>query len=345
MSSAHIVGALARPLPLDLAALTGIAERRVRDRRPGTGEDSLALAVRAALDCLASSRHRAEDLDVVISASITRYRGERMQWEPALALEVCREIGAVRALYFDVSNACAGMMTGVSVLDHLIRSGQVRNGLVVSGECATTVAETAQREITGLRDPRLASLTVGDAGAAVVMDLAEPGAPDRVHYAQLMTSARFARLCTARPSDLAPGMTMHTDSAELHGNDVVGQWPALYRNLLDRLGLAFDDERFDFLIPHQVSSGFVERVRQAGERELGPMPPMLTVLDRYGNTASTSLFVTLHDHLRGRAGTGPAKYLVVVSASGVVMGVVSVTVSPAAVRAGLAGATGAAVVV
>ncbi|MFE9258184.1 3-oxoacyl-ACP synthase III family protein [Streptomyces sp. NPDC006879] len=328
VSSSQVVAGLTHPLQVDLAALTGISNRRVRDRSPDSGEDSLGLALSAARRCLARSRYRAQDLDVVISTSITRFRGERMQWEPSLALQVCREIGAAGARSFDLSNACAGMMTGVTVLDRMIRAGQVRNGLVVSGECATTVTETAQKELSGLRDPRLASLTVGDSGAAAVLDPAAPGGSDRIHYVQLMTSSRFARLCTALPSEHAVGMTMHTDSGSLHGEDVVRQWPSLYRNVLDQLGLEFEKEGFDYLIPHQVSAQFVERVKAVGEHAFGPMPPALKVLDRYGNTASTSLFVTLHDHLRERRGAGPTKYLIVVSASGVVMGVASATVSP-----------------
>jgi 3-oxoacyl-[acyl-carrier-protein] synthase-3 len=34
---------------------------------------------------------------------------------------------------FDVSNACAGMLTGVTILNNWIRQGIVERGLVVSG--------------------------------------------------------------------------------------------------------------------------------------------------------------------------------------------------------------------
>ena len=78
---------------IDLEALTGIRERRVCS----DGEDSFTLAVAAARDCLAHSRHRPEDIEMLISASISKYKGGlRQQLEPPLSLAIKREIGARR---------------------------------------------------------------------------------------------------------------------------------------------------------------------------------------------------------------------------------------------------------
>ena len=69
----------------------------------------------------------AEDLDVLIVASITRYVGGlRMQLEPPLSSSLKEALGARRAMSFDLSNACAGMMTGVFLLNDLIRQGRIR---------------------------------------------------------------------------------------------------------------------------------------------------------------------------------------------------------------------------
>ena len=56
---------------IDLEALTGIHERRVC----ADGEDSFTLAVAAARDCLAHSHHPPEDIEMLISASISKYKG------------------------------------------------------------------------------------------------------------------------------------------------------------------------------------------------------------------------------------------------------------------------------
>ncbi|MEV3853756.1 3-oxoacyl-[acyl-carrier-protein] synthase III C-terminal domain-containing protein [Streptomyces sp. NPDC050095] len=328
VTSERLIAELDCPVRVDLAALTGIRERRVRRAPPDGADDSYLFALRAARDCLSRSRYRPRDLDVVISASITRlHEGPRMRWEPSFAALLCRETGAASALHFDLSNACAGMFSGVLVLDRMIKAGTVRNGMVVSGECVTTITDTALREITGLRDKRLASLTVGDSASAVIMDAATDDAPDRVHYVEQMTSGSFARLCLAGPSGPHTGMSMFTDSRALHDTSVMEQWPALYRAFLARTGRPFTPGDFDHLIAHQVSRSFIDRVKEAGEKGVGPMPPMLSSLERYGNTASNSLFVTLHDHLASRS-EGPSTYLLVASASGFVAGFMALTISP-----------------
>src|SRR6266540_6159157 len=74
---------------IDLERLTGIHERRVSDGH----ENSLTLAVGAAADCLSRSRHRPEDLEVVMSCSITKYRDDLVQWlEPPMSVVVAQAI-------------------------------------------------------------------------------------------------------------------------------------------------------------------------------------------------------------------------------------------------------------
>src|SRR5690349_9122773 len=107
---------------IQLERLTGIHERRV----VGPGENSLTLATGAARDCLSHSRHQASDIEMLISTSITRSRGRFAQsFEPAMSLSVKQAIGATHAMNFDISNACAGMLTGVFILQDFIARGEI----------------------------------------------------------------------------------------------------------------------------------------------------------------------------------------------------------------------------
>ena len=96
---------------IDLERLTGIRERRV-----SVGDDdSFTLAVAAAQDCLSRSAQPASTLDVVINCSITKYRDGLTQWlEPTMSGAIAEAVGATRAMTFDLSNACAGMLSGVN---------------------------------------------------------------------------------------------------------------------------------------------------------------------------------------------------------------------------------------
>lgn len=122
LTTDELMGSTRHRTRIDLERLTGIRERRV-----SVGdEDSLSLATTAARDCLARSGRRAEDIDLVVSCSITKYRDGLVQWlEPPTSLAVARAIGAVNATTFDLSNACAGTLTGVLVANNWVRRGAI----------------------------------------------------------------------------------------------------------------------------------------------------------------------------------------------------------------------------
>jgi 3-oxoacyl-[acyl-carrier-protein] synthase III len=313
--------------PFDLQEITGIENRRVGDSRPDNYEDSFVLARRAADDCLARSRYAAADLDVVISASITRFRGTSQYFEPSFARMLANELGARSAIHFDVSNACAGMLTGVIVLDRMIKTGAVRNGIVVSGERITTISDTAVKEIDEPYDPQFGSLTVGDSAAAVIIDESTDLA-DRIDHIEMLTCAEYSHLCIGKPSDQNQGVALYTDNAQMHKSERMAIWPTFYRDVAAKRGLTFADERYDYVIHHQVGTRFLAKMARTGEQVLGtPMPKQLTVVEQYGNTSSTSHFVVMYEHLKsGRIGHG-TKLLLVPAASGLVIGCLSATVS------------------
>ncbi|WP_308365608.1 MULTISPECIES: 3-oxoacyl-[acyl-carrier-protein] synthase III C-terminal domain-containing protein [unclassified Streptomyces] len=313
---------------MDVERITGVVERRVCDPDPAAGEDSFAMALSAARDCLAASRYEAADLDIVISASITRFKdGGRFYFEPSFAASLSRELGSRSAIHFDVSNACAGMLTGVYVLDRMIRSGAVRNGMVVSGEQATRVADTAARELTGSYDPQFASLSVGDSAAAVIMDRSTDEA-DRIHYIDLMTCSEYSHLCMGMPSDHTQGIALYTDNKKMHNKERLALWPSFHGDLLAKAGRDFASEEFDYIIQHQVGTRFIEYVNQMGEAAFGtPMPTSLAVVERFGNTATTSHFLTLREHLAAGTAERGSTFLLVPAASGVVTGALSATIT------------------
>lgn len=62
----------------------------------------------------------------MISCSITKFHGGLTQLlEPSMSGAVAQVIGAEKAMTFDLSNACAGMLTGVTVANNWIRQGSI----------------------------------------------------------------------------------------------------------------------------------------------------------------------------------------------------------------------------
>ena len=115
-----------------------------------------SLATSAALNCLDKAQRTAASVDVVIGCSITKFRGGLTQWvEPTMSSAVARAIGAAQAMTFDLSNACAGMLTGVTVANNWIRQGTVERALVVSGEYISQLGQNAARHIRNIMSKSL----------------------------------------------------------------------------------------------------------------------------------------------------------------------------------------------
>lgn len=328
MSTPELLSRMEKAPEFDLFKITGMAERRVADDTGDSPEDCLTMAVSAARECLGRSRYSADEIDIVISCSISRTTdGRRHQFEPSFARRIAGELGADRAIHFDVSNACAGMMTGVYLLDRMIRSGEVRNGLVLSGEHITPIAFTAAREMEDSRDPQFASLSVGDSAVAVLVDRATDDA-DVIHDIELMTCSEYSHLCLGMPSDDTGDLAMYTNNKEMHAEDRLALWPAFHRDRLAADGRRFADEGYDFVVQHQVGSRFVDYMNHVGESTFGtPMPESLSVVEKFANTATTSHYLVLHQALMERRIPRGSKILMVPAASGVVTGFLSATVS------------------
>ena len=314
---------------VNLERLTGIRERRVC----AEGEDSLTLAAAAAEECLRHSSYAAGDLEMLICASISKFAdGLEQVFEPALALLVRDAIGAHRAVAFDVGNACAGVMTGVYILTDFIARGVISRGMVVSGEYITSLSENAVPTVRSLLSRQLASLTVGDCGAAVIVERAPDDGSGALTTSGFVTVAQYSGLCIGTPCERGPGGEMVTQARKLHDAGVAASEPVLTQLLRD---WPVDPAEIDWVIPHQTSSRAIRAGQVTLSRHFGARPRNVVVnVEEYGNTASTSHFLALYGHLReGRFRSGD-NILLIALASGLVMGCVAFTMDHLADRYG-----------
>ncbi|HEY7415814.1 MAG TPA: amino acid adenylation domain-containing protein, partial [Ktedonobacteraceae bacterium] len=188
VSTDDIMKGCAKPIRFPLARLTGIKNRRMA----GETEFSIDLAKKAIADCLANSKYNPEDIDMVVSGSISRYNHPDMgfDFEPNTSVQLKHYFGFKNAVVFDLDNACTGLFTAAYIVDAFIQAGIIRRGLVVSGEYITNILVTAQREVEGFMDSRLPCLTVGDAGAAMILERA-PDKKAGFHAFDLFTLGRY----------------------------------------------------------------------------------------------------------------------------------------------------------
>jgi len=305
---------------IDLERLTGIRERRV-----SVGdEDSYSLATGAALDCLDKAQCDASSLDAVISCSITKFHGGlTQQVEPTMSSAVATAIGAGNAMTFDLSNACAGMLSGVTVANNWIRQGSIERALIVSGEYISQLGQNAAAHIRTIMSKELASLTLGDAGAALLLERAPTGNAG-IKMAGFTTVADYSRLCIGYPKGSDPGARMFTDARGIQ-QAAMSNTPMLLDEVLDAVGISIHE--IDHVITHQTSARAIRKGMARMSEVFGDNPrhDAVITVDRYGNTASTTHTVALIEELQARHIQPGETVALIALASGLEIGVVLVT--------------------
>lgn len=319
VSTEDVVRGCRKKIRFPLERMTGIKSRHVA----GETEFAIDLAKQAITKCLATSRYGPGDVDVLISASIARCDGPVLwiSYEPSTSLRLKKHFGFDKALVFDIASACSGMFAAINVVDALLHLGVIKCGLVVSGEYISHLATTAQKEIEELLDSRLACLTLGDSGAAIMLEAAS-SAGVGFDAIDLRTFGRYAEYCVAGPTEREHGGAIMftnalklTDAAARYGSD----------HALETLRRAgWSSDTFQHLIMHQTSrtalTGATRAINRVMKSRVCHEGNTIDNLERRGNTATTSHFVALADCIRsGRIRSGD-RVIFAVSGSGLTVG-------------------------
>ncbi|UCC47645.1 MAG: ketoacyl-ACP synthase III [Gemmatimonadota bacterium] len=259
---------------------TGIRERRIAGDEVGVAQ----MGCYAAQNALEEAGLAPSDVDALIVSTATPDR-----LLPATACDVQAMLGADRAVAFDVGGACSGWLYALSVAHGLIAAGQI--------ETALCVAPEKMSAITDWRD-RATCVLFGDAaGAAVVVPSEEEGRGVLASY--MRSDGTLAELLyrppasTEVPVDVAE-IVMRDGYIRMAGREV---FKAAVRSMceavdavLEQAGISKDE--VDLLIPHQANIRIIEATaKYAGV----PLERVWVNVDRYGNTSSASVPVSLHE--------------------------------------------------
>ncbi len=243
---------------------TGIEERRIADDATNTSD----MAYAAALKALEDAKLTAEDIDLIIVATVTPDAPF-----PSVACIIQERLGASKAAAMDLGAACAGFMYGMVTAKQFIESGTYKHVLVVGTEKLS--------KITDWKDRNTAVL-FGDGAGAVVMGQVSEGR---------------GVLSFELGADGTGAKHLYQDEyIIMNGREVfkfaVRQMAESSVNVIEKAGLQKED--VDFLIPHQANI----RIMEASRQRLGlPEEKMSKTIKKYGNTSSSSIPIALAEEV------------------------------------------------
>lgn len=258
---------------------TGIKERRISE-----GEDTSKIAAKAAKVALDRSGIKAEEIDLIIVATLTPD-----MCTPSVACIVQKELGACNAMAFDINAACSGFIYGVQVAYSMINTNhEYRNVIVVGAETLSKIMDWEDRGTCVL---------FGDGGGAVVISKEKSPKGKKINF--------FSKSVGDKGEYLTAGSTVvnnpYVKEVEERNNKIAMNGKEVFKfatsalvdgvnQVLNKSQLSLED--IDYIVPHQANSRIIEYTAKKLKTNLDKF---YINVDKYGNTSSASIPIALNE--------------------------------------------------
>jgi 3-oxoacyl-[acyl-carrier-protein] synthase-3 len=279
---------------------TGIKVRHITT----DNESTATLAIEAAKIALTEANLDAEELEIIIVATIT----PEMVF-PSTASFVQRALGASKAWVFDLAAACSGFVYGLSIVQQFIESGRFNNALVIGAETLSKIVDWTDRT---------SCILFGDGAGAFVLERSRGGRKGIIYSTMHSDGDRWEALNCQAYGSRHPASRELEDPKKIYmqikGREVYQQ--AIRRivetinNSLKACGLTIGD--IGMLISHQMNARIIE---SASKRLELPDEKVFINIGEYGNTSAASVPIAFDECVRtGRIKRGDIVVLVVFGA-------------------------------
>jgi len=267
----------------------------MRERHVCSADDSLAnLATQAGMRALEMAGLAATDLDLIILATST----------PddlfGTAVKVQSQLGASRAMAFDLTAACSGFVVGLVTASQFIRTGVYRNVLLIGGDILSRWVDWSDRATCVL---------FGDGAGAVILQGNEER--DRLLGFEMYSDGSLNHCLNLAYQGESKSLTNEKSVGQgtyqpitMNGREVyrfaVAKVPEVIEKVLFKANITTDD--IDWLILHQANQRIMDSV---SDRLKIPSEKVISNVAKYGNTSAGSIPIALDEAVRaGKIKTG-----------------------------------------
>lgn len=248
----------------------------VRRRHVCTEETAADLAVQAAVLALENSGCRAEELDLILAATVS---GEAVS--PSVSCLVQERLG-VSCTALDINAACSSFIFLLETAAGFFARGKVRRALVIGAERMSRIVDWTDRNTCVIFGDGAGAVVLGPGDGYMDSTLTVAGGDDVINIPHFTGNSPFFTPAPSHPYIHMEGQETFKFAVNSLCRDV--------RKLLSGNGLSMAD--IAFIVPHQANLRIIEL---AALRLNVPMEKFYVNIQNYGNTSSASIPIALDE--------------------------------------------------
>ena len=279
---------------------TGIKERRIAREDEFTSH----MATEASKKALEQAGVNAEDIDLIIVGTITPDTPT-----PATACHVQQQLGANKAVAFDISAACSGFLYAMKIAKRMIADGAFENALIIGAEKLSAVTNWSDRTTCVL---------FGDGAGAAVLKKSGEG-DGNIVATEMGSDGKLTHLLEIAGGGSACPINSENVDKNLQTLSMLGK--EVFKHAVTRMKQASETvieragwgpEDIACVIPHQANLRIIDAI---ADRLAVPNEKVFVNLHKYGNTSAAAVAIALDEaHREGAFKRGDKIVLVVFGA-------------------------------
>lgn len=266
---------------------TGIRERRICSTEGG--EWPTDMAHKASRQCLETAGLEPNDIDLIIFASVTPdYKLPNSATILQTKLGITNQCAAM-----DIAVACSGFVYGINIADSMIKTGAIKNALIIGSEMLSREVDWRDRSIC---------ILFGDGCGAAVIGRNEDDEKSEIYATHLGADGTGREFFDQPVGGAVQPIEHHHLDEGSHFMNMKGRdmFKVATRTLAENAKVVlkrsgYSKEDVDWLVPHQANIRIIETTAKLLKF---PMDKVIVNIEKYGNTSAATVPMAFHEAIQ-----------------------------------------------
>jgi len=242
----------------------------IKERHVSVNETAEDFAVQAAKNALASANLAADDIDLIIAASVS---AENVC--PTVAGTVQNKLGA-SCPAFDINSACSGFLFALDTAVSFIERGSYKNALVIGAERMSKLIDWSDRNTCVIFGDGAGAFVITKGEGYLASKLFTNGGSEVIEIPMFIGTSPFYKNEQKHPYVFMDGQETFKFAVNKITEDI--------KEVTQKAGLNL--ENIDHIVTHQANIRIID---YAAKRLKMPKEKFVVNIEKYGNTSSASV--------------------------------------------------------